>query len=285
MVSMLDPDWALTRPILWLALAALVALLVLRTIRKDRKEYQRFKRYRTTKKRQGMFRRWLLDSFVSFGGVAVVLLLLAARFIAPLLAEVQSWPPVAWLRTLLGNGVFVGVVIGIVVGLVVLTLVGIRAARKEQGVLVVGDIRSMLPRNRQELRLGALLSLNAGLVEELVFRFALPAAIYGASGSALAAVAGSVLLFGALHLYQGVAGVVGTTVVGAVMMLIYVVTGSIVVPIVLHAVFDLRSLVLIPMTIYRVHRIDGNAKPFIGALTVPAPEAQPEPSPQPPAEA
>ena len=54
MGSMLDPSWALTRPILWLALAALVALLVLRTIRKDRREYQRFKRYRTTAKRQAM---------------------------------------------------------------------------------------------------------------------------------------------------------------------------------------------------------------------------------------
>ena len=47
--------------------------------------------------------------------------------------------------------------------------------------------------------------------------------------------------------YQGVVGVVSTTIVGAVMMLIYVVTGTIVVPIVLHALFDLRSLVLIPM--------------------------------------
>ena len=74
MGTMLDPTWALTRPILWLALAGLVAVLVLRTIRKDRKEYQRFKRYRTTKKRQAMFRRWLLDSFLSFGGVTVVLM-------------------------------------------------------------------------------------------------------------------------------------------------------------------------------------------------------------------
>ena len=57
MGTMLDPAWALTRPILWFALVALIALLVLRTIRKDRKEYQRFKRYRTTAKRQAMFRR------------------------------------------------------------------------------------------------------------------------------------------------------------------------------------------------------------------------------------
>lgn len=269
MGNMLDPTWALTRPILWLALAGLVALLVVRTIRRDRKQYQRFKRYRTTVKRQAMFRRWLIDSFVSFGGITVVLLLLSGAFIRPLLQQVQSWQPIAWLRGFVDNGIVIGVVIGLVLGFVVLTIVGIRAARKEQEVLLVGDIKSMLPRNRQELRLGALLSINAGVVEELVFRLALPAAVFGATGSAAAALIGSVLLFGALHLYQGVAGVIGTAVVGAVMMLLYVVTGSIVVPIVLHAVFDLRSLVLIPAAIYRVHRIDGRQKPFIGQLVVP----------------
>ena len=268
---MLDPSWALTRPLLWVALAALIALLVVRTIRKDRKEYQRFKRYRTTAKRQAMFRRWLLDSFLSFGGVAVAGLLLAGQFVAPLLRELQRWEPIAWLRSLRTDAVFVGILIALVVGVVVLTVVGIRAARKEQEVMMVGDIRSMLPRNKQELRLGALLSVNAGVVEELVFRLALPALVFGASGSAAAALVFSLLLFGALHLYQGAAGVVATTVVGALMMALYLVTGTILVPIVLHALFDLRSLVLIPAAIYRVHRIDGAQRPYIGKLTVPAP--------------
>ena len=278
---MLDPSWALTRPILWLALAVLVALLVLRTIRKDRKEYQRFKRYRTTAKRQAMYRRWLLDSFLSFGGLSVALLLLAGQFVAPLLQELVVWPGLRDIRALVADntGITVGAIVGIVIGLGALTVAGVRAARKEQEIMTVGDIRSMLPRNRQELRLGALLSINAGVVEELVFRLALPAAIYGASGSALAAVLGSVLLFGALHLYQGVSGVIGTTVVGAFMMALYVISGTIVVPILLHVIFDLRSLVLIPAAIYRVHRIDGNEKPFIGALTVPAPAAEPTPEP------
>jgi membrane protease YdiL (CAAX protease family) len=263
METMLDPTWALTRPILWLALVGLIALLVLRTVRKDRKEYQRFKRYRTTVKRQAMFRKWLLDSFLSFGGLSVALLLLAGQFIVPLLRELQSWEPVAWARSLLSDGVFIGVVIGLVVGLVVLTLVGIRAARKEQDVMAIGDIQSMLPRNKQELRLGAAMSINAGIVEELVFRLGLPALVFGASGSAIAAIIFSVLLFGALHLYQGPAGVIGTTVVGAVMMALYAITGSIAVPIGLHALFDLRSLVLIPMTVMGVHKIDGVLQPVI----------------------
>jgi len=275
---MLDPTWALTRPILWLALAGLVALLVLRTIRKDRKEYQRFKRYRTTAKRQAMFRRWLLDSFVSFGGLSVVLLLLAGQFVIPLLRELQSWRPVAWAQSLLSDGLFIGVVIGLVIGFAVLTFVGIRAARKEKDVVTIGDIQSMLPRNKQELRLGAAMSINAGIFEELVFRLGLPALVFGASGSVLAAIIFSVLLFGALHLYQGPAGVIGTGIVGAVMMALYAVTGSIAVPIVLHALFDLRSLVLIPVTVMGVHKVDGMLQPVIPRRGPPVPVVAPEPA-------
>jgi membrane protease YdiL (CAAX protease family) len=60
-------------------------------------------------------------------------------------------------------------------------------------------------------------------------------------------------VFGALHAYQGIGGVVGTLVFGAVMMLLFLATGSILWPILAHAIFDLRSLVLIPVAVYKVH--------------------------------
>lgn len=256
---MLDPSWALTRPILWLTLVALLAVLVIRSIRKDRREYQRFKRYRTTTRRQGMLRKWLLESFVQFGGLSVALLLLAGFAVAPLLSALAEWPGIRDLRRLLASepGITAGALVGGILGVLLLTLLGASAARKEKDVPTIGDISAMLPRNRQELGLGALLSVNAGVVEELMFRLALPALIYGASGSAIAAVAFSVLLFGALHVYQGIAGVIGTTIVGAIFMLLYAVSGTIVVPMIVHALFDLRSLVLIPMAVYGVHRVDG----------------------------
>jgi membrane protease YdiL (CAAX protease family) len=154
-----------------------------------------------------------------------------------------------------------GIVIGLVFGFVGLTIAGLVSARRNDPIPTIGDIAALLPRNRQELRLGAILAINAGVVEELMFRLALPAVVFGATGSAVAAIAGSLLLFGGLHLYQGVAGVVGTTIVGTIMMLLYVVSGTIIVPIVLHALFDLRSLVLIPMAMRQVHRIDGDEHP------------------------
>lgn len=254
---MLDPSWALTRPLLWLALTALLAVLVLRAIHRDRREYRRFKAFSGTAERQRMLRKWLLESFLQFGGLSAALLLLAGFAVGPLLQQLTGWPGVRELRGLLIHEPELSwsVLFGVIIALVVLTVIGARAARKEQDVPMIGDISAMLPRNRQELVLGALLSVNAGVVEELMFRLALPAVIYGASGSALAAVLGSVLLFGALHVYQGIPGVIGTTIVGAILMLLYAVSGTIVVPIIVHALFDLRSLVLIPVAVYGVHRV------------------------------
>ena len=279
---MLDPNWAATRPLLWIALVAMLVLLVLRTIRKDRREYQRFKHYRGTVKRQATFRKWLRESFLTFGGITVVVLLLAGSYVGALLAELQAWPWMRSIRNVFAQSplIVVAVVLGLVIAFVVLTWIGVRAARSDDdGIMAVGDIQAMLPRNRQEVRLGALLSINAGIVEELAFRLAIPALVFGATGSAIAAVAFSALLFGGLHLYQGVAGIIGTTIVGVIMMALYVVSGSIVAPIVLHALIDLRSLVLIPIAVMGVHKVDGRLHPWLPAepRTPPAEAAPPPP--------
>jgi uncharacterized protein len=119
----------------------------------------------------------------------------------------------------------------------------------------IGDVQALLPRNRAELPYGAALSINAGIVEELLFRLAMPALIFAFTNNVVISVVGSVVVFGALHAYQGIAGVVGATVIGAVLMAVYLGTESIVVAIVVHALFDLRSLVLIPVLVTRAHRI------------------------------
>ncbi len=255
---MLDPSWVWTRPLLWVALVALVAALVIRAIRRDRREYQVFKAYTATVDRQRMLRKWLLESFLQLGGLSVVILLLAGFAVRPLLFSMQEWPFVEFLRSVVSPGLAWGFAVGALIGLALLTVVGARAARKEKQLATLGDITAMLPRNRQELVLGGVLSLNAGLVEEALFRLAVPALVFGASGSAIAAVVVSLLLFGALHAYQGVTGIVATTIVGALMMLLYAVSGTIVVPMVVHALFDLRSLVVIPMAVNGVHRLSGD---------------------------
>lgn len=262
---MLDPTNPVMLALLWLTLVGALTALALRTFRRDQREYRRFKRFRTTKRRQLMLRRWLIVSLSLFGGMTVITLLASGRFATPLLAEVQAWTWVSWLISALAARPFVtaGVVAGMIIGVVVLTVIGVVAVRKEgDEIISVGDIQSILPRNRQELMLGGLLSINAGIVEELLFRLSLPALLFATTGNAIVAIVGSLLLFGIMHSYQGVTGIVITTVIGALFMALYVLSGSILVAIIAHAVLDLRSLVMIPMAVSRVHLIDGRLNPL-----------------------
>jgi len=245
---MLSPTNPATPWILAVALIALLALMAVRASRKDKREYRRFKMLRTTKRRQAMFRRWVLQSFALFGGASVVLLLLDAQFVPLLLAEVRT---VEWIASPITQLVLAGV---LVVGAIV-AVGGIIAARKETEIPSIGDVQSLLPRNRAELRWGAALSINAGVVEELLFRFAFPAAIFGITGNAIVAIVASIVIFGLLHLYQGIPGIVGSMLLGTVFMAIYLISGSILLAIVVHALFDLRSLVLIPVVLFKVHLV------------------------------
>jgi len=253
----LSPDEPAARVILLLLLAGLIALLIYRAVRKERNEFQRFKRFERTRNRQRMMRKWLLDSLFMFGGAAVVILLLAWQFVPLVQQGVDQWPIGLWWRSLVADtgSLVPGIAAGVAIALVGGTVVAVALARRAESVPTIGDIGALLPRNRSELVLGALLSVNAGVVEELLFRLAVPALILGATGSTAAAAIGSVLLFGALHFYQGWPGIVGATVIGALLMVLYLASGSILLAIVAHALIDLRSLVLIPVLVFGVQRV------------------------------
>jgi membrane protease YdiL (CAAX protease family) len=292
----LSPDSALTPYVLGVALAALLAFMTVRAVRKDRREYGRFKRMRATSRRQKVFRKWVRESFVTFGGSAVVVLALVWQFIPLFLDAVDRWAFVADARRTFANSgtIGVGLVVGFAAALVVGTLLVVVLARKETEVASVGDVQALLPRNRAELRYGAALAINAGVVEELLFRLALPALVFGLTRSAVAAVVVSIVVFAMLHVYQGVAGIVGALVIGTLLMAVYLATGSILVAIVVHALFDLRSLVLIPIVVFGVHKELGNGKsaapvakpvrtavpdPLLGSTTVAADHSGPDDRP------
>jgi membrane protease YdiL (CAAX protease family) len=76
--------------------------------------------------------------------------------------------------------------------------------------------------------------------EEIVFRGYLMAyfdSLVGPAGAVLA----SSLIFGLGHAYQGVAGIVKTGVAGLLFAGVYVATGSLLAPMLLHAVTDAVS--------------------------------------------
>lgn len=105
-------------------------------------------------------------------------------------------------------------------------------------VAALGRLVRLLPQTKRDLRHFTVLSITAGIVEELIYRgFVL---WYLALYMPLwAAVAASSAIFGLAHSYQGVAGALRTAVVGLVFAILYVVSGSIWLPILAHAALDI----------------------------------------------
>ena len=110
------------------------------------------------------------------------------------------------------------------------------------------SIAYYLPRTGRERALFALVCVTAGVCEEIIFRgwiirylAALPfgLTLWGSLGMSTA-------LFGLVHLYQGWRGVALTAVLGGLLGFLFLVTGNLTVPIVLHVLIDLRALWLMP---------------------------------------
>jgi uncharacterized protein len=107
------------------------------------------------------------------------------------------------------------------------------------------DFSALLPATMRERVLWAAVAVSAGVCEEIVFRGWLLSTLHGTlrlNGTALILVAA--VLFGLAHSYQGIAGIVLTALAGVLFCGLYVVTGSLLAPIVLHILIDLRFAVM-----------------------------------------
>lgn len=102
------------------------------------------------------------------------------------------------------------------------------------------SVAEMMPRSEQEHRWFRALSITAGICEELVFRgFLIWYLAHGMPPWVAAVVSAGA--FGLAHFYQGAAGVLKTGVTGLVMGLLFVGTGSLLWPMLLHASVDLQG--------------------------------------------
>ncbi|MCW2699511.1 MAG: amino terminal protease family [Blastococcus sp.] len=105
---------------------------------------------------------------------------------------------------------------------------------------------AVLPRTAQERRLFTVVGVTAGVCEEWLYRgffLAVVAAVAGGLPDALL-VLGAAAAFGLAHAYQGLTGVITTGVLGGVMAGLYLSTGSLLVPVLLHVAIDLRFLLV-----------------------------------------
>lgn len=101
----------------------------------------------------------------------------------------------------------------------------------------LGDLLPFLPQDDRDLRTFFALSVTAGVVEELLYRgFALWAL---AQWMPLwAAVLLSSAAFGLAHSYQGTSGMLRTGAIGLLFAVLFLASGSIWLPMLFHALFD-----------------------------------------------
>jgi uncharacterized protein len=111
---------------------------------------------------------------------------------------------------------------------------------------LVKMVGALIPISAIERYWFALVALGAGVSEEVLFRgflmFYLDSFL---KLGAMELIVVSSLLFGFCHIYQGWFGVLGTTLAGFCLAFLYVGTASLVVPIAVHAVLDLRLLLVL----------------------------------------
>jgi membrane protease YdiL (CAAX protease family) len=167
---------------------------------------------------------------------AAVLLVLAAPGLD--LRDLGFGWPRASAYTLVGT---LGLVLS--VGL----LVGLRR-RVDRGAPVIApaEVGALLPRTATERRAFSRLALTAGFCEEVLYRGFL-LAVVAAEAPELGPgrlVLVSALAFAVAHTYQGVVGMLTAGVLGAGFAVLFLGTGSLLLPVLFHTLIDLRLLVL-----------------------------------------
>jgi uncharacterized protein len=105
---------------------------------------------------------------------------------------------------------------------------------------------ALLPRTAGERRLFTVVGVTAGICEEWLYRGFFLAVVSAAAGGLPTGVLVLVaaVAFGLAHAYQGAVGIVTTGLLGGVMAALYLQTGSLLLPVLLHAAIDLRFLLV-----------------------------------------
>jgi membrane protease YdiL (CAAX protease family) len=151
------------------------------------------------------------------------------------------------------HGSLAGVGIGLAAGMVAMVIARIRSNRR--GTLsprvpdapkpwwreLLPDFSALLPATTHERLFWAAVAVSAGICEEIVFRGWLLATLHGQlglDGTRLILIGAAI--FGLAHAYQGITGMILTAFAGAFFCVLYVETGSLLVPILLHTLVDLR---------------------------------------------
>jgi membrane protease YdiL (CAAX protease family) len=226
----------------------------------DMRQYREFKAASDGVARQRFYLLWTAQSFVILVGGAAITAAVLDRGVPLLVLPAEFQELAAALQPpdldAVGEDSRLGMMIGLILGAG--AAIGVQVWRMRRALsAIVGDVDAIIPRSRREMLAALPLCLNAGFSEELFFRLALPLLIASVTGSVIIGMAASVVIFGLIHAYQGWKGVVATTLIGVVLTMVYLRSGSILTPMIMHALIDVVALIVRPVVAARFSRSKG----------------------------
>jgi membrane protease YdiL (CAAX protease family) len=221
----------------YLRVLLVAALLLLPFL--DLNETRRMRRHTSSPIRL----QWYRSSALIIWVFTALALLLAVPHNLLILARSQQ--DIAWLLGTPSRATAAAVLLGILFTLYLgqfLVLASSRALRSKYAKAAKA-LRGFLPVSAEERRWWLFMSITAGICEELLIRGFLLQFLNGQieGGVALGLTAAwiiSSVIFGICHFYQGLRGVVGTAVAGALLGLLAIVSGDLLLPILAHALLD-----------------------------------------------
>lgn len=182
-----------------------------------------------------LYRSLVLEQFITAG--VVVGIWLGGRISAVSLGLVA---PRSWARTTAVLVLFVGA----------LAWSGFRLRPKADQLRkrLQDGVGALVPDSRQDRFWWGVVSVGAGVSEELLFRgfllYYLTAHLPALNTPEKALLTS--LAFGLGHAYQGWKGVIGAGIMGMILAVLYLMTGSLILPVVIHAATDYRMLLIFP---------------------------------------
>ena len=126
--------------------------------------------------------------------------------------------------------------------------------RSYRSAAALRSLEYFFPASQSERQWWVLVCMTAGICEETLFRGFLLHYLHVLPWTlnlTLALLISSVI-FGLNHLYGGIGGVLGSAIGGFLFGLLFLLSGNLLLPVVLHALTDLRMLVILPTHAERI---------------------------------
>lgn len=148
-----------------------------------------------------------------------------------------------------GSKLILGITTGMFIAILLPAVLALRSETiRAKAGKAARKLAYLLPSTGEERSWWWLVCITAGVCEEFIYRGFLLHYFHATPFqlSLTWALVASSVIFGIGHLYQGVVGSVQTALMGFIFGCLFLITGSLLLPMVLHAVLDLRVLVMLP---------------------------------------